>query len=173
MRGQPDQIFELERAEPCRVELDADPLHVEDPAELSAVRLGVRADLLPRERLARLRTARGIADHPGEIADHDDDLVPEILEIAELAQDHGMAQMQIGRGGIETELDDQRAPRAPRTLELLAQLRLHDDARGAAAERAQLVVDRGKLQRAHGTNAISCCSSRSSACASTHPRTRP
>ena len=37
-----------------------------------------------------------------------DDLVPQILEVFELAHQHGVAQMQIRRGGIKARLDAKR-----------------------------------------------------------------
>jgi len=62
------------------------------------------ADLVRGERLARLRTPGGIADHAREVADDDDHLMAEVLEVAQLSQHHRVAQMKIGRGGIEPQL---------------------------------------------------------------------
>ena len=54
----------------------------------------------------------GIADQPGHIADQKNNGVAQVLKMFHLAQQHGVAQVQIGRGGIETGLDAQRGGRA-------------------------------------------------------------
>ena len=36
--------------------------------------------------------------------------MPQILKLAQLVEQHGMPQMQVRRGGIETGLDSQRSP---------------------------------------------------------------
>ena len=51
---------------------------------------------------------------PGEVADHEDDAVAEILEVLHLADQHGVAEVQIGRRGVEADLDHQ--PPAEREL---------------------------------------------------------
>ena len=58
----------------------------------------------------------------------------EILEIAQLAQDHRVPEVEIGRGGVEPQLDLQRRASLARALELGAQLRLDDDVGRAASE---------------------------------------
>ena len=72
----------------------------------------LRADLVPGERLARLRAAGGIADHPGEVADDDDDLVAEVLEVAQLLEHDRVSQVQVGRGRVEAQLDLERRRRS-------------------------------------------------------------
>ena len=49
-----DDVLEGERREPGRVELEANPCHVEHAAELRAIRFRIDTDLLARELLARL-----------------------------------------------------------------------------------------------------------------------
>ncbi|KAG1531498.1 hypothetical protein G6F50_016662 [Rhizopus delemar] len=63
--------------------------------------------ILAAERLAGQALARRVADHPGEVADQEDDLVAEVLQLAHLVQHHGVAQMDIRRGGIQPQLDAQ------------------------------------------------------------------
>ena len=53
-------------------------------------------------------TAR-IADHRGEIADDENRLMPEILELAQFPQDDRVAEMDVGARRIDAELDPQRA----------------------------------------------------------------
>ena len=40
----------------------------------------------------------------GGVADQEDDRVPELLEVPQLADQHGVAQVQVRRGGIEAAL---------------------------------------------------------------------
>ena len=80
-----------------------------------------------RELRPRLRAPGGIADHRGEIADDQDRLVPEILELAQLGERDGKAEMDIRRGGIDPELHIERTAQP----QLRQQLRLADDLSGA------------------------------------------
>ena len=45
----------------------------------------------------------------GVVADDEDGLVAGVLELAELVEDHGVAQMDVGGRGVDAELDAQRA----------------------------------------------------------------
>jgi hypothetical protein len=103
-----DDLLEGQRPEPLRIEPHLGSSHVQDFPQLRLVRLGIVPDLVPRERPARLGAARRVADHPGEVADDDDDLVAQLLEVAQLLQHHGVAEVQVGRRRVEPELDLQR-----------------------------------------------------------------
>ncbi len=83
--------------------------------------------------------AGGIADAPGEVADQEDDLVAEVLELAHLGQQHTVAKVQIGSRRIETGLDTQLAA----GLELLDQLVLQQDLLGASFQQRQRACDVG------------------------------
>ena len=107
-----DDVFEGQGREPRRVEFDARPRHVDDLAELRAVGVRVRANLVAGERLARLRPPRGVTDHAGEIADDHDHLMAQLLEIAQFGQHDGVPQVQVGRRRVEAQLDLQRRPGA-------------------------------------------------------------
>src|SRR4030095_2563504 len=150
-----NDALEGQSREPRRVELDARPRHVDDLAELRAVRVSVPADLVRGERLARLRASRRIADHAGEVADDDDHLMAEILEVAQLAQDDRVAQMKIGRGGVEPQLDLERSASLARSLELLRELRRPHEVGRAASDDPELLVDRRELQTAQATGVVS------------------
>jgi hypothetical protein len=76
---------------------------------------------------ARRGAAAWIANHPGEIADDENSLVTEILKLAQLAQNDGVTQMNIGRRWIDTEFHAKR----PAERELFAKLRFADDLRSA------------------------------------------
>ena len=70
---------------------------------------GVGHDLVTGQRLAGHVLPGGVADHSGEIADQEDHLVAQHLELAQFVDQHGVAEVQIRRGRIETGLDHQRA----------------------------------------------------------------
>ena len=74
----------------------------------SRVGRGVARDLLARERRPRRVLAGRVADHPGEVADQKQDVMAELLELAQLVQEHGVAEVQVGRGRVEARLDAQR-----------------------------------------------------------------
>ena len=152
--GFPDHALECERREPRRVELDSRPGHLQDLAELGAVRLGVRPDLVPRKRPARLGASRGISDHAGEIADDDDDLVAEILEVSELLEHDRVPQVQIRGGRVETQLDLERCAGRPGALKFLYQLRLNDDLGRPSAEAGHLLVDGTHGTRGRGGRSV-------------------
>ena len=81
---------------------------VQDLEHLVGVGRGVGLDVLARERLAGDVLAGGVADHPGEVADQEDHLVAEVLELPQLVEQHGMAEVQVRRGRVEAGLDAQR-----------------------------------------------------------------
>jgi len=54
-------------------------------------------DVPLRERPACLRLSGRIADHAGKIADEENDLMSQFLELAQLLDEHGMADMYIRR----------------------------------------------------------------------------
>ena len=95
-------------AEPARIEIHARLLAIEDLEDLLLVGLRVGLDLLARQRRARRVASGRIADHSGEVADQKRHLVTEALELAHLVDEHRVAEMQIGRGRIESRLDPQR-----------------------------------------------------------------
>jgi hypothetical protein len=115
---------------PGRIEQDLGPLRVEHLEHLGLIGLRVRGDLLGSERRARRVAARGIADHAGEIADQEHDVVPKVLELAHLVQQDGMPQVQVGGRGIEPGLHPQGLPAG----ELPHQVLFHDQLVGAAPD---------------------------------------
>jgi hypothetical protein len=74
--------------------------------------------------------------------------VPEVLELPHLVEQHGMAQVQVGRGRVETGLDPQR----PAGLEPGLQFLALEDLVGSAADQFQGVVDgHGRLMAGRET----------------------
>ena len=94
-------------------------LGVEHLEGLALEGLGVGVDLLAREHRAGSPSARRVAHARGVVADDQDDRVAEVLELAQLAQDDGVAEVDVGRRRVDAELDAQRpalgelASRAP------------------------------------------------------------
>ena len=116
LRREPDHSLGAEGREPAGVEVDDGRLRVEDLEDLRLVGLGVREDLvLARELRARRLLPRRVADHAGEVADQEDDLVPQLLEVAHLPEDDGVAEVEVGRGRVEADLHAERlAASSPR-----------------------------------------------------------
>ncbi len=75
----------------------------------------------------------------------------QVLKVLELAQNHGMPQVQVGRRRVHPKLDPQRLSRGPRLLQLGAEIGLTDDFRGALLEIRHLFVDgcEGRHEKGH------------------------
>ena len=67
-----------------------------------------------------------------------------VLKVFQLAHEHGVAQVQIGRGGIETGLHAHGLARRARLLQPLAQVALANDLRRALAQVGELLVNLGE-----------------------------
>ena len=89
--------------------------------------------------------ARGIANARGVVTDDQDGTVAPVLELTRHQERDGVAQRDIGGGGVHPKLDAQRHARPSAPLELGAQIRLRDHLIGAAGERRELVVGRHGL----------------------------
>ena len=81
----------------------------QDLGRLAPVGLGVGVDLLAREHGPRRRAPGGVAHARGVVADDQHDDVAGVLELAQLRQHDGVAEVDVGRGRVEPELDAQRA----------------------------------------------------------------
>ena len=108
--GEPDDPLGAELVRPLRVEQDLRLLGIQDLEYLVAIALRVRQDLLARQRRPGLVLSGRVSDHAGEVADQELDLMPEVLEVPQLVDDHRMAEVQIRGGGIESQLDAQFRP---------------------------------------------------------------
>ena len=96
MRGrQLDQVHRAEFVHPGRVEHDLGFFRVQHLEHLVAIGLGVFQHLLARQRRAGGIFAGRVADHAGEVADQKQCVMTEILQLAHLVEQHGMAKMQI------------------------------------------------------------------------------
>ena len=102
---------------------------------------GVGLDLLLGQPGAGLVAAGGVADERGVVADDDDGRVAEVLELPQLAQRDGVAEVDVDAGRVDAVLDAERAVLADRALELLEELVLGDDLLDPAAEDLELFGD--------------------------------
>src|SRR6266446_9738772 len=143
--GQSDEIFGGKLREPTAVEIHYCFFWTENPENLCLVGFGVLRNLLARQRRPRSRASRRIADHSGEIPDQKNDRVSEILKMFQLAQQHRVPQMQIGRGRIKARLHSQRLARSERAFELGAQFGFLDDLCRTLLDVCQLFVNRWKV----------------------------
>ncbi len=108
---------------------------VEDLEGLVGVGGGVDEHLVAGERRAGGGAAGRIADGGGEITDEQHGLVTEELELAELFQGDGVAEVDVGRRGIDAELDAQRAAEA----EFFEQLLFGKDLGGSGDKMGELL----------------------------------
>ena len=118
------QVLKFEVKQPLGVVDERRLLGVEHLERLVDIRLGVMLDLLGSQLRARRVATRWIADESCAIADDECDLMTEVLELAQLAQRNGMADMDIGCRRVNAKLDVQRLV----ALELLEQSALGHDA---------------------------------------------
>src|SRR5258708_29521479 len=148
LRRQAYEIFRGELREPTAVEIHHGFFRTENLENLCLVGLGVLRNLLARQRRSRRRAPCRIADHSREVSDEEDDRVSEILKMLQLAQQHRVPQMQIGRGRIKARLHSEWLARSDRAFELRAQLGFLDDLRRALLDVCQLFGNRWKVSHA-------------------------
>jgi hypothetical protein len=107
LRGELDHPARTERIAPLGVVANLGLRGVEHQARLFVVSLRVGLDLLARERRAGGVATRRVADHRREVADQKNHLVPQVLQLAHLVQHDRVADVDVGRGRVEAELDAQ------------------------------------------------------------------
>ncbi len=100
--GKPDDVLKTHGVEPLGVEPDLRSLRIENLEYLGFVGLGVLLNFFPRHRRSGDIAACRIADQAGHVADQENHGVPQILKVLHLAEQHGMAEMQIRRGRVES-----------------------------------------------------------------------
>lgn len=108
--GEAHHLLEGEAFQPLGVvaELKEVGLLPEDLPRLLHVGPGVFPGFLEGQGRPGLAPPRGIPDHAREVPDDEHHLVPKLLELAHLPQDHRMPQVQVGPGGVGSQLDHQR-----------------------------------------------------------------
>ncbi len=113
---------------------------VEDLEHLLLVGLRIGVDLLAGKRFAGHVAAGGISDERCKVSDQKNDLVAELLKVAQLAHQYGMPEVQVRRGGIETRLYAKGAARLAAVFEALAEVAYADDFRRALLQQVHLLV---------------------------------
>ncbi len=144
-----DHFGEGHLAKPGAVVDDFGAVAVEDFEDLIGVSAGVVEDLRVGEGGAGGGAAGGVADHGGEVADDEDRGVAEFLKLAQLFQGHAVAEVEVGGGGVGTELDAQGTAEG----EFVGQFFFGVDLDGAPLEEGELVGDgvhEWKGQGGHG-----------------------
>ena len=101
-------VLILQRLEPLAVEPDFRFRRIENLEYLRLIGLGVLVDLVARHRRPGNVAAGRVADQAGHVADQKDDLMPEILEVLQLADQDRVPEMQVGGGGVEARLHADR-----------------------------------------------------------------
>ena len=134
LRHEVQHALQVERLQPVTVVHDGGLLGVEHLHGLFDVGLGIGLDLLLSERRTGGVTARRVTDKGGAVADDEGHFVAEVLELAHLAQRDGMAEVQVGRRGVNAELDVERRV----LLELLPELVERNDLHGARRDDLEL-----------------------------------
>ena len=114
---QAEELFHR-HIEPFAVVADLDPVAIEHGEGLLLVGAGVLFDLLGREDRSGVRTATGVTDASGEVADDEHDDVAGVLELPQFLQHDGVTQVDVGRGGVDAELH----PHGTAELELVLEL---------------------------------------------------
>src|SRR5690606_39133465 len=99
-------------------------------------------DLLAAQRRAGGVAPGRVADLRREVADHEDDLVPELLELAHLLHEHGVPEVEVGAGRVEARLHAERPALAELREELVLALEV-DDALGQGPELLSRVAHGG------------------------------
>ena len=96
--------------------------------------------MLAGEGFAGDVAAGGVADECGRVADEKDDGVAELLKVAQLAHEHGVAQVQVRRGGVKAGFDAQGTAGFAALFKALAEVADTDDLRRAFLEQVHLFV---------------------------------
>jgi hypothetical protein len=111
---------------------------VEDFESLVGISFGVGEDFIAGERWAGGGASAGVADGGGEVSDDEDGLVAEFLELSQFFDDQGVAEVDIGGGGIDAEF----RPEGAIFAEFIEQLFIGDDLGGAFGEEIELLFGR-------------------------------
>ncbi|KPX14621.1 Adenosylhomocysteinase [Pseudomonas syringae pv. delphinii] len=138
LRGQANEIGRAEFVHPRRVERHLGLGRIENFEDLRLVGFGVIENLLAGERRTRGAFAARVADHAGEVTDQEDDLMSQILKLAQLVYKDRVTQVQIRRCRVETSLDTQRLA----ALELFDQFSLDQEFICTALDQRQLFFNR-------------------------------
>src|SRR5262249_9724852 len=102
---------------------------MENLEDLRTIRLRVPTDIIAGHWRTCEITSCGVSNQRGNIANEEDDRVAQILKMLHLTQQHGVAEVEIGCGGIEARLDSQWLSILCRLYKTFSQVFLADDFR--------------------------------------------
>src|SRR5439155_5994416 len=139
-------------AEPFAVVADFRFLLVEDFVVLREIGFGIGVDLFARQRGSRFRSASGVTNHRGKIANQKDRGVAHVLKMLQLAQDHGVAQMKIGGRGVHAEINAQGLAGFQGLFEFGLEFGFGNDFSDAFFEVGELLFDRFEFCWRHELN---------------------
>ena len=110
LRRQLDHACCAQFVKPAGVKTDLRLGRIQNAEHLLLIGLGVLFHLLTRQRRSgRIFTGR-VTDHAGEVANQEHHLMPQILEVTQLVNQHRVAQMQIRCRRVKARLHAQRLP---------------------------------------------------------------
>src|SRR3990167_1366978 len=115
LRSQANEICRPHLVHPGGVEGNFSFRRIKNLEHLGLVGLRVLQHLLASQRWTRSALAAGITDHSREVANQENHLMPQLLELTQLINKHGVPKVQIRRSRIKPGLDTQWLT----TLELL------------------------------------------------------
>ena len=107
-RCQLDHIGAALAAHPFGIEHNPGFFMIQDFEYLLLVSFGILLHFGLRERRPGGTFSGRVPDHAGKVADQEQHLMPQILELLELVDQHRVPEMQVGRSRIKTSLDFQR-----------------------------------------------------------------
>ncbi len=140
-RGELDHAVGAERHRPFAVVADLGFFAIQHQSSLLEVGLGVRLDLFARERRTSGIAPGGVADQRSKVANQKNHRVPKILQLAHLVQHDRMADMNIRRGRVETQLDAQRRAGGRALRELLCEFLFDQQFVDATLRHGERVTD--------------------------------
>ena len=100
--AQRNEPFGAQLGHPAAVEIDHRCFRVEDLEDLLLVGFRIGIDFFSGQLLSSGRSTGRIADQTCEVADQEDDRMPEILKVLHLADQDCVPQMDVRCGRIET-----------------------------------------------------------------------
>jgi hypothetical protein len=136
-RGKLDEPRRVHLAHPARVELNARFALIKNLEDLRLIGLGIGLDFLWRQRRTGRILPRRVADHPGEIADQEYDLMPQLLKLAHLVDQDRMPEMQVRCRRVKARLYSER----PAQPELFLEAVLGQDLVRSAGQFRDMFVD--------------------------------
>ena len=80
---------------------------IEHLGRLGVIGFGVGLDLRGCQRWARAVAPRRVANQRGEVTNQENDRMPQILQLAQFVEHHGVAQMDVRSGRVQPQLDAQ------------------------------------------------------------------